>query len=296
MRPEQWAERHDGLISNEAAHSGGLTEGQLEYRRKTGRYRRLRRGVSVVAGVPPTWQQTVRAVALSCGDGVCLALHTAARWWGAPVPNCEVIHVLGDLGRPVKLEGVVSHRSGTIEEGDVITRGEVRCTSPLRTVIDLSGALDLRQLGTLLDHFLRARQIDLEVLRERVARTQPAPGRSVRALRILLAQRLPGYDPGESPLEARIARIIDAAGLPRPRQQHRVQLDGHRYRIDFAWPDRMLYLEGNGFGFHRLSTDLDNDAHRQNSLVLRGWKPIEITWRMSDTHIARTLTQFLTQV
>ena len=66
-----------------------------------------------------------------------------------------------------------------------------------------------------------------------------------------------------------------------------------RYRIDFAWPDRKLYLEGNGFGFHHLSTDLDSDARRQNELVLDGWVPIEITWRMSATEIATTIRRYL---
>ncbi|MCE9620727.1 MAG: hypothetical protein K8R99_00095 [Actinomycetia bacterium] len=129
-----------------------------------------------------------------------------------------------------------------------------------------------------------------------MARSRPAPGRSIKKLRIVLAARIPGYDPGESELEGRIARIIDRCGIARPSQQHRVQVDGHRYRIDFAWPDRKLYLEGNGFGFHRLSSDLDSDARRQNTLVLDGWTPIEITWRMSDAHIADTIRRFLSRV
>jgi hypothetical protein len=109
----------------------------------------------------------------------------------------------------------------------------------------------------------------------------------------VLAARLPGYDPGESELEARIARIIQAHGLPRPAHQHRVSYGSHRYRIDLAWPDRKLYLEGNGFGFHMLATDLDSDARRQNELVLDGWIPIEITWRMTDGEIATTIRRFL---
>ena len=118
----------------------------------------------------------------------------------------------------------------------------------------------------------------------------------MKKLRIILAARIPGYDAGESDLEGRIARIIDRAGLERPAQQHRVRYDANRYRIDFAWPDRKLYLEGNGFGFHRLSSDLDKDAMRQNELVLDGWTPIEITWRMSDSLIAETIRRFLARV
>ena len=88
-------------------------------------------------------------------------------------------------------------------------------------------------------------------------------------------------------------RVIDTHGLPRPTQQHRVRYGKNRYRIDFAWPDRRLYLEGNGFGWHMLATDLDSDARRQNELVLDGWVPIEITWRMTDAEIATTIRRFL---
>ena len=109
----------------------------------------------------------------------------------------------------------------------------------------------------------------------------------------MLSKRLPGYDPGESELEGRILRVIDAYGLRRPTQQHKVRYGHNRYRLDFAWPDRRLYLEGNGFGSHMLATDLDADARRQNELVLDGWVPIEITWRMTDAEIAATISRFL---
>jgi hypothetical protein len=38
---------------------------------------------------------------------------------------------------------------------------------------------------------------------------------------------------------------------------------------------------------------LDSDARRQNDLVLDGWVPIEITWRMTDNEIATTIRRFL---
>eukprot|EP01041_Mallomonas_annulata_P039599 gene39600-63317_t len=71
--------------------------------------------------------------------------------------------------------------------------------------------------------------------------------------------------------------VLIESGLPLPTQQHKVEVGSHRYRLDFAWPERKLYLEGNGFGWHSLSSDLDRDARRQNELVLDGWCPIEIT-------------------
>jgi hypothetical protein len=290
----RWAERHDGLITNDTARAAGQSKRQLERERELGRLRKVRRGVSVVNGAPPSWRQAVRAVLLS-RDGSIAASH----WTGLTLlgggTNAEIdrIHVITDLDHQVLLDGVVCHRSGILEQGDLVRRDGMLCTSPLRTVIDLSGPVTVAELGTVVDDFLRRKLLSLEELRERVDRTRPAPGRSVATMRKVLAKRLPGYDPGESALEARIARIIDTFGLPRPAQQHRVSYGPHRFRIDFAWPDRRLYLEGNGFGWHMLATDLDSDARRQNELVLDGWVPIEITWRMTDAEIANTIQRFL---
>ena len=227
---------------------------------------------------------------------MCLSHESAAWVLGAPCPPDDRIHISGPMQRVVRLPGVRAHRSATFEEGDTVTRHGMRCTSPLRTVLDLSGSLSPADLGKLVDHFLRSKVLRLEELRGRVSRTRPAPGRSVRTLQHVLRDRIPGYDPGESDLEARLAQIILRAGMPLPTQQHRVSYGPDRYRIDFAWPDRRLYLEGNGFGWHQLSTDLDHEAVRQNELVLDGWRPIELTWRMSDAFIERTLRRFLDSV
>jgi very-short-patch-repair endonuclease len=248
----------------------------------------------VVSGAPPSWRQAVRAVLLSCGDHVAASHWTALPLLGSDsVSYIDCIHVIADLPHRIAMEGVIGHRSGLIEHGDVVIRDGMRCTSPLRSVIDLSGPMSAKELGKVVDDLLRRKLLQLDALRDRVGRTRPAPGRSVATLRKVLADRLPGYDPGESELEARIVQIVDAHGLPQPAHQHRVSYGGQRYRIDFAWPDRKLYLEGNGFGSHMLATDLDSDARRQNDLVLDGWVPIEITWRMSDSEIAATIRRFL---
>jgi len=290
----RWAERHDGLITTDVARESGQTKRQLAAERASGHTREVRRRVAVVNGTPPSWRQAVRAVLLSCGD------HVAASHWSSLAllgvhaeSKVDDIHVITNLAHRIQLDGVISHRSGVLEEGDVIRRDGMPCTSPLRTVLDLSGPLSAVALGKVVDEMLRKRLLTIEALRERVGRTRPAPGRSVATLRKVLSQRLPGYDPGESELEARIVRIIEAHDLPRPAHQHRLRYGKNRYRLDFAWPDRKLYLEGNGFGSHMLATDLDGDARRQNQLVLDGWVPIEITWRMTDIEIADTIRRFI---
>jgi hypothetical protein len=39
--------------------------------------------------------------------------------------------------------------------------------------------------------------------------------------------------------------------------------------------------------------ELDRDARRQNLAVTQGWRPIEVTWRMSDAEIGDVLLAVL---
>jgi hypothetical protein len=285
----QWAVRRDALIGLDAARKTGVTDSQMRRRAKAEQYRRVRRSVYAINGAPPTWRQAVRAVILA-HDDVVASHETALRLLGGQRREWgDMIHVSGDLRTQVRLEGVIGHRSGTLAPRDRAERAGIPCTSPVRTVIDLSGSMDESELGEALDDFLRRRLVGLEQLRRRVDRTLPAPGRSLKRLRAVLAARIPGYDPGETALEAKIMRALTKHGIPLPTQQHRVNLGPARYRLDFSWPEHRVYLEGNGFGWHQLSTDLDSDARRQNRLVIDGWRPIEITWHMSDAEIAATV-------
>ena len=54
-------------------------------------------------------------------------------------------------------------------------------------------------------------------------------------------------------------------------------------------PTVKLFLESDGFGYHRMASDLDRDHRRQNLLVLEGWRPLRVTARMSDEEIVATL-------
>ena len=57
---EDLAEHQDGVVSVEQAQLLGVTPGQIAWRRSSGRYRRCRRGVVRLAGVPASWRQAVR--------------------------------------------------------------------------------------------------------------------------------------------------------------------------------------------------------------------------------------------
>jgi very-short-patch-repair endonuclease len=114
----------------------------------------------------------------------------------------------------------------------------------------------------------------------------------VRILRAVAAARADRFDPGESTLESRIRRVIERKRFPAPVGQHWVRDGSFAVRLDFAYPDVKVYLEGDGFGFHRMASDLDRDVRKRNGLVARGWLGLHFTWRMTDAEIERHLALF----
>jgi hypothetical protein len=298
---EELAERQDGVVSVGHARRTGLSPGQIGRRRATGRYRRCRRGVVQVAGVPPTWRQAVRIASIAAGAVAVVSHASAVQLYGLEMPRSvhprwrrdnAFIELSAPIPRHIRLEGVRGHRSGTWDERDLRDRANMKVTSPVRTVIDLSARLGVDGTGRLVDDMLRRKLLTVSQLRERIADLGPAPGRSMRVLRTVIAARDDTYDPGESTLEARIRRVIRRKRFPAPVGQHWVRDCGFNVRLDFAYPEVKVYLEGDSFGWHRFASDLDRDVRKRNGLVRRGWVGLHFTARMKDAEIEEQLSLF----
>lgn len=100
----------------------------------------------------------------------------------------------------------------------------------------------------------------------------------------------------DSRLEIRMYSLLRSAGLPPARFQHWVLCRGEDYRIDFAYPDRMVAIEVDGFEKRSTPEAMQRDLDRQNDLVEAGWTVVRFTWhdivrrpRRVATRIARVL-------
>jgi hypothetical protein len=247
-----------------------------------------------IAGAPATWRQALRMASLAAGEPVVVSHSSAARLYGVELPRAvhprwrrdgTRIEVSAPLARHVRLDGVRGHRSGRWADGDIVKRAGMDVTSPVRLVIDMSSRLGVEGTGRLVDDLLRRGLLKMKELIERLPELRPAPGRSVRTLRLVCAARGASFDPGESTLESRIRRVLERKGFPAPVGQHWVRDGDFNVRLDFAYPDIKVYVEGDGFGFHRYASDLDQDVRKRNGLVARGWLGLHITWRMKAAEI-----------
>lgn len=284
------ARRQFGLVTHEQCLALGMAASTIADQLASGAWRMERRGVYVVGGVPPSWEQTLCAVALPFDD--CWITHgTAARLWEMRhAPQVDAIEALRPYGKSCRLDGVVLRRSRIIVPDDVGRHRRIPVTSRARTIVECSGRLTVKQTGKLIDDYKRQDKLAIERVRACFARLAGGGRRRLQSVTAALCFRIPGYDPGESDLELSTLRTIIRAGLPIPVQQHRMVLDGKRVRIDLAYPSERVALELQSWDWHGGREAFDDDKARIADLVADGWRGIEITSRHTADQIVRWIS------
>ena len=74
----------------------------------------------------------------------------------------------------------------------------------------------------------------------------------------------------------KLRRIFRKYRLPQPEGQFPVL--GGRYWIDFAYPERMIAIEAEGYAFHSGRRKWISDADRRNALTTLGWRVLFYPW------------------
>ena len=169
------------------------------------------------------------------------------------------------------------HRGERLDRADRTTLDGIPITTATRVLIDVAGLLPHEDLELALESAIRQGLTRPRLLAARL-RSLGGKGRSGSgALQAILDVR--GEDPAlESKLEARFSRLLLKAGFPRPERQHWVSLGARRYRLDFAWPDRRVAVECDGFSAHGGRLSFIADRRRLADLASHGWTVIPVTW------------------
>lgn len=97
----------------------------------------------------------------------------------------------------------------------------------------------------------------------------------------------------ESIFELRVLDIIRKYDLRTPVKQHELKLGTRKIRLDFAYPEKKLYIEADGHMAHSTPTQLYNDLSRQNMLTNAGWIGVRVTPKMKDKEIASFIGNML---
>jgi hypothetical protein len=276
------------------AIAAGMPRSTLESRRQTGRYVTLYPGVLAPAEAPRTPALDEFAAVLSCSRGpgppsgeavlgrAVLSHHSAARRHGlrsCPAPDAIHITVPWDR-RLAPRQGIVIHRSRSLDRRCVIDDAGVPLTSPTRTVRDLEPYLGPRQLRRIVAELLRSGRGDADGLREEAARHAGRPGRPGR-LAPIIDELSPLHATSRSALESLFVEVTSAAGIPPSSMNHHVvDVRGRDRYIDAVYLPEHVPVELDGALAHGSALDRRDDLERENAITLSGrWRSfLRFTW------------------
>lgn len=273
----EYTQSAGGVITRSEALALGMPSSTLDGMVRQGVLKRIRPGVFALPGNT---------------DDHMLALRAACRKLGAVTSHLSAakIHHLVDLPfvkptvsvprrRTKEHPGVTVHQLTDLMDPHIEEIDGLPVTVGERTVIDLAARLSEARIDQIVDNGLASGRLNLERLTELFGELgrQGKPG-TVR-MRTVLSKRTAGYVAPESELERRLLTLIEAAGLPEPVRQFRPEwLVPVRGRVDLAYPDDRLIVEGDSRRWHTLLNSFEIDRRRDNAAQIAGWRILRFTW------------------
>ena len=130
-----------GVFTRAQAKGAGATRAVIRNRLTKGRWAQVHTNVFRLAGMPPSWEQTLLGAWLAAEPHAVVSHRAAARIWELPGVTPD-IEITVPVGHDLELAGVRVHHSRLLPPVDVVTHGDLKVTTATRTLIDLSAVLD----------------------------------------------------------------------------------------------------------------------------------------------------------
>ena len=256
--------------ARDAVRAGLLTHDAL----RSSAWRRLYRGVYADADLPDVLDVRIRGAAMLAPASAVFSGRTAAHLHGTPE--------LADVrGLPVEVTVPAGVRFGPVQGlrvrrvdlpgSDIARVRGWRCTTGLRTALDIARWEPLPEAVAGLDLLLARRVVGEVALRDAAAAGTGRGSRQTRRAVDLADAR------AESQPESKLRVILTLAGLP-PVPQHVVRGPGGEFlaRVDLAYPDLCVAVEYDG-AWHAEDGQFVRDRRRLNQLTAAGWAVLHVT-------------------
>lgn len=265
-----------GVLGRAQAISFGLTDRQIDARKRQGRWDQNLRGTYRIGGAAPSWRQELMAAVLAGGPGTSVS-HRAALELHGIMPFAQLVEVVTPRPRRFRTEGEVTiHTSMVLPAGDSMVVDGIVVATVERALLDGGAVVSDRKLQYCVDAAVRLGLTDHEQLASLLSARRKKGRRGVGRLERVL-ESSDGSVP-ESRYERAALTVIRDFGLEEPVLQHVVVLpSGRKVRIDLAWPQWWLGVEIDGHGYHSTRSERAYDAERDNELSLIGWNMLHFT-------------------
>jgi very-short-patch-repair endonuclease len=208
------------------------------------------------------------AAVLAAGPGAVLSHRSAGALWGIRPTSRTRIDVT--VPRTLHATTTLHPHCAVLQRDEVTANDDIPATTPARTLLDLAGVLDKRQLERALNA-AEAMQLGSAASVTEVLDRHPRK-RGTATLRTLL---LNARSSTRSELEARFLTFLDTHGLPQP--ETNTLIEG--MEVDAAWRQQRLIVELDGYAFHSTRQAFERDRARDRRLAAKGWRVLRVTWR-----------------
>lgn len=266
-RLSELAERQWGVVTRAQLVELGLGDSGLRDWVRSGRLRRLYRGVYAVGHNRLRLEGRWLAAVFACGPGAVLSHLDAAALWELRQSQSVLIDVtVPSRNGRAKRPGIRIHRSSRLRPEEVTVRHSIPVTTVARTLLDLADVLQRQALKRVITEAEYLKRFDLNAIN---AVVQNNPGR--RGARLVAC--VGAGERTRSELEDRFLELVERHGLARPMAG--VWIEG--YEADFLWPEARLIVELDGLAAHGTRSALRRDRRRDRVLWRAGYRTMRLT-------------------
>jgi len=280
--------RQHALITSAQLTERGVHPQEVARLVVRGIWERLDRSLYGPVGVPDTWRRRLMAAVLIGPAGTVASHRCGAALHGVgglvePTPEVSI-----PAGTSLRRPWLIAHERRDLDLVRPVLVDDIPTTDVCRLAVDLGAVVSFERYK----HTIRELRHGKAVTSEQLLRTylrHKARGRNGGgALRDWLDRYFEVSGTSESGIELLVLDAIIDASLPAPVRQHRVEVDGARYRIDLAYPAVRLAIEVDG-AQHGDVDIRESDRTRTARLQAAGWTVV----RIRSAHLATDLAAAL---
>jgi predicted transcriptional regulator of viral defense system len=271
------ARRQHGIVSLAQLEERGVSASGVWAWVEVGYLHRVQQGVYAVGHSLLSSKGRLLAAVLACGPDAVLSHRSAAALWGLRADARAKIDVTAPNRRGRAPSGIDAHRNGSLHPKDRTSVDSIPCTSFGRTLLDLAGVVEPRELRNAITRAEVLRIFDLLEVQEVIARNRGRRG--VARLRRALANADSRDERAKGEFERRFLAICRRAGLPLPEVNAPLEIGGEQVEADFLWRQVRLIVETDDRYSHATLTAFEKDRRRDQRLKLADWDVIRCTWR-----------------
>jgi hypothetical protein len=173
-----------------------------------------------------------------------------------------------------KPHGIWLHQTRSLPDEDATVKAGIPVTTIERTIMDMAGRLDERQLEHMIVNADRSGGLNWGDLQRVIEEGNGRKG--LRRLRRVAMRIDPRAVDAVSPLEVDFFSLCQKAGLPLP--QVNVLVEGNL--VDFYWPAAKLIVETDGYAYHNDRAAFEKDHEVTVALAATGYKVLRATYCM----------------